>query len=151
MTLESFSPDGSVSSNTHILTSSKLCHKFRSYIKQRNNKKFALRNGKMWDIFRRRKKGIINRPWKELKLRVLEAMSLAATLPQFPLPTTVTLDFWGTSSSESATGIILLTDAFPLIVPSSGICWSCCWDSMEGAMKKDSRMKWECIPEREMN
>ena len=34
-----------------------------------------------------------NKPWKELMLSVLEAMSLAATLPQFPLPTTVTLDF----------------------------------------------------------
>lgn len=31
-------------------------------------------------------------PWKEASLRVLEAMSLAATLPQLPLPTTVTLD-----------------------------------------------------------
>lgn len=31
-------------------------------------------------------------PWKEGSLRVLEAMSLAATLPQLPLPTTVTLD-----------------------------------------------------------
>lgn len=32
-------------------------------------------------------------------MRVLEAMSLAATLPQLPLPTTVTLDFEGASSS----------------------------------------------------
>ena len=31
-------------------------------------------------------------PWKEGSLRALEAMSLAATLPQLPLPTTVTLD-----------------------------------------------------------
>ena len=37
-------------------------------------------------------------PWKEESLSVLEAMSLAATLPQLPLPTTVTLVFWGGSA-----------------------------------------------------
>lgn len=39
------------------------------------------------------KRKIPNLPWKEGSLRALEAMSLAATLPQLPLPTTVTLDF----------------------------------------------------------
>jgi hypothetical protein len=36
---------------------------------------------------------ILTSSWKEGSLRALEAMSLAATLPQLPLPTTVTLDF----------------------------------------------------------
>lgn len=34
-----------------------------------------------------------------MSLRVLEAMSLAATLPQLPLPTTVTLDLQIATSS----------------------------------------------------
>lgn len=38
-------------------------------------------------------------PWKDASLRALEAMSLEATLPQLPLPTTVTLDLEIATSS----------------------------------------------------
>ena len=52
---------------------------------------------------------------------VLEAMSLAATLPQLPLPTTVTLDLLGDSS-----WVTLLSD---VVSPSSGTC-------SDGAIRK---------------
>lgn len=51
-----------------------------------------------------------NKPWKEDRLRVLEAMSLEATLPQFPLPTIVTLNF-GWFSCWCCCTMLLLTGA----------------------------------------
>lgn len=64
-------------------------------------------------------------PWKEGSLRALEAMSFAATLPQLPLPTTVTLDLLRAITSALST-----TEANDSLSPSVS---SCCGASREGA------------------
>lgn len=66
-----------------------------------------------------------------MSLAALEAMSLAATLPQLPLPMTVTLDLWETPSSDKwESG---LTEP-PLVERCRG--------SIPGAMEEEGEREW---------
>lgn len=61
---------------------------------------YFINNCKLQEKKKKQKKIRFHRmlPWKMLCLRVLDAISLAATLPQLPLPTIATLYFSATSA-----------------------------------------------------